>query len=114
MRGSALFEIDGDHVEAAGLIVQAPARQEVDRHPDDPLLLHDGHRRRRRRRTRRPPAPSPRRTRGRAVAGDDVNFAKPRAIAALKNCVPAARQFRAREIFAHFPEGLPAIRWHGR
>ncbi len=40
---------------------------------------------------------------------DDVNFSKARAVAAIKNCVPEALQFGAREIFTVFSEDLPGI-----
>lgn len=40
------------------------------------------------------------------VAGDDVDFSKPCAKTARKNCVPAAHQFGAGEVFALFSEDL--------
>ena len=40
----------------------------------------------------------------RAVAGDDVDFASSRAVAAINNCVPAAKQFVAGEIFPGFSQ----------
>ena len=46
------------------------------------------------------------------IPGDDINFATPSAVAAFKNYVPAALQFRAGEIFTRFPEGLAWIGGH--
>ena len=46
------------------------------------------------------------------VFGNDVDFAMPRAVAAIKNCVPAGGQFRNREILACFTEELSLAR-HG-
>src|SRR5438067_1513010 len=43
-----------------------------------------------------------------AVTGDDVNFATARAVAPRNNCVPAALQLAAREIFSVFSENLPS------
>ena len=37
-----------------------------------------------------------------AIASDDVNFSKASSVATRKNCVPAARELRAREIFSKF------------
>jgi hypothetical protein len=47
------------------------------------------------------------------VTRDDVDFAVPRAVAALENCVPAPPQFIARQRFAQFSQGLPSIAAHG-
>ena len=43
------------------------------------------------------------------MTGNDVNFSKARAIAAIKKFVPAATQLRAREIFPEFSQGLAAV-----
>ncbi len=40
----------------------------------------------------------------RAVARDDVDFASPGTVAAINNCVPAAQQFVAGEIFPGFSQ----------
>src|SRR4026207_844729 len=45
---------------------------------------------------------------GRAVAGDDVQFATTPAVAPRNYCVPAPLELLAREIFARFPENLSA------
>jgi len=37
-----------------------------------------------------------------AIASDDVNFSKASPVATRKNCVPAARELCAREIFSKF------------
>ena len=47
-------------------------------------------------------------------ARDDVDFAVPGAIPALKNCVPAASQFIACQVFAQFSQRLTAILSHDR
>jgi hypothetical protein len=50
---------------------------------------------------------------GRAVAGDDVQFATPQPVAAGNNCVPATFELATREILADFTERLPGTRHRG-
>ena len=97
-------EIDHHDIEAARTIVQAMPGEVVNRHLCNAVLLQssdcggaaaelaagsrlhfDEHRHL-------------------AIASDDVNFSKASSVATRKNCVPAARQFRAREIFSKFSE----------
>src|ERR1051326_2220534 len=49
-----------------------------------------------------------------AILAHDVDFAMPRAIAAIKNCVPARGQLPNREIFAYSSEFLACVRHAGR
>ena len=110
----AIVHVDGDHVEPARAVVQPVPGQIVYGHlreaalfpcrdrlgaaaelfADSGLDLHE-HRRA-------------------GVAGDDVNFSKLRAVAAIKNCVPQPLELGAREIFPQFSEDLPGIVCHAR
>ena len=107
----AASKIHRHHVEATGLILQTAARQEVDGHPDDPLLLVEGHRILAATELVSLPRLHFDEDEAWTGPGDDVNFAIASTVPALENCVPTARQFRAREIFAEFSEGLPPV--HG-
>jgi hypothetical protein len=98
----AIVHLDGDHVEPARTVVQPVPGQIVYGHLRDASLfpgrerlgaaaelfanssldLHE-HRRT-------------------GIAGNDVNFSKLRAVAAIKNCVPSALELGAREIFPQF------------
>ena len=45
----------------------------------------------------------------RSIARDDVQFATTASVPPRKNCVPAAFELAAREIFAGFPENLSGV-----
>src|SRR4029434_11230461 len=109
---TAVLDVDRHDVEPARPVVQVVAREVVDGHLRDATLF-------------------PRCNGGRATAafvavtgvyfdeddrffvmGDDVDFAESGAITARENCVPAAFEFRAGEVFAHFSEGLPLVVFH--
>src|ERR1043166_2365466 len=49
-----------------------------------------------------------------AILAHDVDFTMPRAIAPIKNCVPARDQLPNREIFAYSSEFLTRVRHAGR
>ena len=98
----AIVHVDGDDVEPARAIVQPVPGQIVYGHLREAALFPCGDR-------LRTPAElftdtgldlhEHRRT---GVAGDDVNFSKLRAIAAIKNCVPQPLELGAREVFPQF------------
>jgi hypothetical protein len=106
------FEVNGDNVEPAGLILQAPAGQEVDRHPDDPLLLAYSNRCLAATELIPVPRLDLHEHEAGAESGNDVNFAVACTVSALENYVPATCQFRTGEIFAQFAERLPTIGGH--
>src|SRR5260221_1787360 len=92
--------VDGHHVEAARAIREAVARQVVDSHRRHLALLLIGHALGGAAEFRgRPRADLDEHDRA-VVFGNDVDFAMPRAGAAIKNCVPAGGQLADREIFA--------------
>src|SRR5262245_6474031 len=97
--------IDGDDVEAAGNVETAGVREVVEGHGPDPTAFAGGQRLDGRTAVFRPAGAHLDEHNHGAVAGDDVNFSKPRAVTPGKNCVPAALELRAREIFAAFSGG---------
>ena len=108
-RRLAVDHVDGHHVKPARRVVQMVTGQVIDGHLRDALLLAPRDRRRRAAEI----VPGARlhfhEDRRLAVAGDDVNFSVPGAISARKNCVPAAPQLGAGQIFSHFPERVAWI-----
>ena len=107
-------EIDGHYIKSARSALKLMPRKVIDRHMRDFALLPGGHRGR---------AAAIRVALARlyldedgrlAVSGDDVNFSKPGPVAPRKNCVPAALQLGAREIFAQSSQRLPGITAHAR
>ena len=105
-------EIDCDHIEAAWTFMEVPAREIVECHPRNAALLPAGHR-------RRGAAEFPRHARfdfhehkRRPVPRDDVDFAEPRAVTPLNNCVPPPLQFGASEVFTRNAEELARITGH--
>src|SRR5262245_12183654 len=88
------------------------ASEVIDRHPRDASLLPAGHRRSRAAELLRHPRFDFDEHRRRPVLGDDVDFAESGAVTAFNNCVPAALQLGAREIFTANSESLPRIVGH--
>jgi len=80
------------------------ARKIGGRHPRDAMLLSSGDRGPGQAESKRPARLDLDEHEHAIVARNDVNFSVARAEAASENCVPATTQFRAREIFAGFPE----------
>ena len=88
-------------------MVDAPGPGEiVERHRADPPPLPERDRLDGLAAPRRPARPHFHEHNRPAVLADDVNFSKASAVASGKNCVPAAAQFAAREIFPSLSEDL--------
>ena len=112
--GAAVDKIDRDNIEPAGRVHEPAARQEIGRHARDSLLFPSGY-------GRSPAAKLAPLARLHLdeddialMAGDDVDLATARPVAARDNCVPAPLQFGAGQILAQFSKCLPAIVAHGR
>jgi hypothetical protein len=106
---SASVHVDGDHVEAAGPVMQAVPGQIVYGHLSEATLFP----RRQRLGSAAELLANPRldldEHRRAALRCDNVDFAEFGSVATIKNCVPKALKFSAREIFAVFSEDLPGI-----
>src|SRR5262245_66697481 len=88
------------------------ASEVIDRHPRDAPLLPAGHRRSRTAELLRHPRFDFDEDRRGPILGDDVDFAESRAVTAFNNCVPAALELGAREIFTGHSESLARIGNH--
>src|SRR5436190_2729594 len=104
--------IDGHYVEPARAVRDAVPGQVFHRHGGDLPLLSIGDALGREAELRRGAGPHLDEHDHAAVFADDVDFAMLRAVAAIKNCVPAGEELRNREILACFTELLAQER-HG-
>ena len=105
-------EIDCDHIEATWTFMEVPAREIVECHPRNAALLPAGHRRRGAAEFRRHARFDFHEHKRRPVPRDDVDFAEPRAVTPLNNCVPPPLQFGTSEVFARNAEELTRIAGH--
>jgi hypothetical protein len=106
----AVRQIDGDHVEPAGLLGEAMPGQVVHGYIGHTPSLEPGD---------RVGSPAKLTTIARfhfdehhrlPVAGDDVQFSTAAAVPARKNCITTPFELPNREIFSGFAEGLPSAR----
>jgi hypothetical protein len=98
--------INRHDVESASLVGPPHPREIVERHGGYATPFPERHRLGRLTTSSRPPRFHFDKHHRLAVARDDVNFSKAGAISTRKNCVPEALEFRARNVFAAFTEGL--------
>jgi hypothetical protein len=103
---AAAEPVDGDDIEAARLVESIAPREIVERHGGDAALFPRRHAFGRAAVSSRPSRFHFDEHDGVAVLRDDVNFSKPRAIPACKNCIASPLQLAHGKVFPLYSDLL--------